>query len=102
MTAPGVSVVMSVYNGGEYLREAVDSILNQTFTDFEFIILDDASTDGTWQIVTTYAQQDPRVTPIRNEENMGLTRSLNKGFTSPVWMPTILVCQNAWPGKSTS
>lgn len=75
-----VSVVMSVYNGDRYLREAVDSILNQTFTDFEFIIIDDGSTDTTWQILTAYAKQDSRILPIRNDENIGLTCSLNKGI----------------------
>jgi len=76
--ASKVSVVMSVYNGECYLREAVDSILNQTFTDFEFIIIDDGSTDGTWKILNGY--RDPRIRLVQNEENIGLTRSLNKGL----------------------
>jgi len=76
---PKVSVVMSVYNGERYLREAVDSILNQTFTDFEFIIIDDDSTDSTWRILTAYAAKDSRMVLIRNEDNIGLTRSLNRG-----------------------
>ncbi len=80
VTRPRVSVLMSVYNGERYLREAVKSILNQTFTAFEFIIIDDCSTDNTWQILTAYAAQDPRIVLIRNEENFGLTRSLNKGL----------------------
>lgn len=80
MTTPKVSVVMSVYNGERYLRGAVDSILNQTLRDFEFIIVDDASTDDTWQILTAYARRDSRVALARNEENIGLTRSLNKGL----------------------
>ena len=77
---PLVSVLMPVYNGEPYLREAVESILNQTFADFEFIIIDDGSTDSTWQILTTYAAQDPRIVLIRSEENVGLTKSLNKGL----------------------
>ncbi len=75
---PKVSVVMSVYNGEKYLREAVDSILGQTFRDFEFIIVDDGSTDNTWAILQSY--DDPRVILVRNEENIGLTKSLNKGL----------------------
>jgi len=75
---PKVSVVMSVFNGARTLREAVDSILSQTFTDFEFIIIDDGSTDGTWGILNGY--DDPRIRLLRNEENIGLTRSLNKGL----------------------
>jgi hypothetical protein len=78
MTTPKVSVVMSVYNSGKYLREAADSILGQTFRDFEFIIVDDGSTDSTWAILTSY--NDPRIVLVRNEENIGLTRSLNKGL----------------------
>ena len=76
--APKVSVVMSVYNGERYLREAVESILGQTFTEFEFIIVNDGSTDGTREILTAY--NDPRIRLVRNEENIGLTRSLNKGL----------------------
>lgn len=75
---PKISVLMSVYNGERYLREAVDSILNQTFTDFEFIIVDDGSADGTSQILDSYA--DPRIVHIRNEKNLGLATSLNIGI----------------------
>jgi len=80
MNTPKVSVVMSVYNSERYLLEAVESILRQTFTDFEFIIVDDGSTDGTWEILTSYATEDPRIVLIRNEKNIGLTQSLNKGL----------------------
>lgn len=76
--APKVSVVMSVYNGGEYLREAIESILHQTFKDFEFVIVDDGSTDSTCKILTTY--RDERMTLVRNQENLGLARSLNRGL----------------------
>lgn len=75
---PKVSVVMAVYNGEKYLREAVDSILGQTFTDFEFIVVDDSSTDRSAEIVGAYA--DPRVILVRNERNLGLTLSLNRGL----------------------
>ncbi|MBP7103498.1 MAG: glycosyltransferase, partial [Bacteroidales bacterium] len=56
---PVISVVMPVYNGERFLREAIDSILNQTYKDFEFIIIDDGSTDQTSAILDTY--QDPRI-----------------------------------------
>jgi len=79
MNTPKVSVIMSVYNGERYLREAVESILNQTFTDFEFIIIDDSSTDSTRAILASY--DDPRLVFVRNEANIGLTRSLNKGLS---------------------
>ena len=76
---PIVSVVMSVYNGERYLRESVESILNQTFTDFEFIIINDGSTDKTREILEEYAVKDKRVILVQ-QENMGLTKSLNKGI----------------------
>jgi glycosyltransferase involved in cell wall biosynthesis len=69
---------MSVYNGEKYLREAIDSILNQTFTDFEFLIINDGSADRTAEILQSY--RDPRIKIINNEENIGLTKSLNKGL----------------------
>jgi glycosyltransferase involved in cell wall biosynthesis len=77
---PKVSVLMSVYNGSQYLRESIESILNQTFTDFEFIIINDCSTDNTWEILNEYAIQDQRLVLISNPENLGLTKSLNKGL----------------------
>jgi glycosyltransferase involved in cell wall biosynthesis len=80
MTDPKVSVVMSVYNGLPYLEAAVMSILKQTFTDFEFVILDDGSTDSTWKALQEYAAQDARIRLFSNESNMGYTRSLNAGF----------------------
>lgn len=75
---PRVSVLMSVYNDARFVAEAVDSILSQTFSDFEFIIVDDGSSDATPAILKQYA--DPRVTVLRNERNVGLTKSLNRGL----------------------
>lgn len=69
---------MCVHNGEEFLREAVQSILDQTHTDFEFIIVNDASTDQTTRILLSY--DDPRIRIVNNETNIGLTRSLNKGL----------------------
>ena len=75
---PRVTVLMPVYNGMAYLREAVGSVLCQTFTDFEFLIIDDASTDGSVACVRSYG--DSRITLICNEHNIGQARSLNKGL----------------------
>ena len=58
MSIPPISVLMCVYNGMDYLKRSVDSILNQTFTDFEFIIIDDGSTDGSWEIIQDYHKKD--------------------------------------------
>lgn len=77
MNAPVVSVVMSVYNGEKYLREMLESILNQTYKNFEFIIIDDGSTDNTIEILKSF--KDPRI-KIFHQENMGLTKSLNKAI----------------------
>ncbi|WP_315791078.1 glycosyltransferase family 2 protein [Fischerella sp. JS2] len=77
---PKVSVVMSVYNGEQYLQESIESVLNQTFTDFEFIIIDDGSVDSSWEILTRYAREDQRIKLFKNTENIGLTKSLNKGL----------------------
>jgi hypothetical protein len=71
---------MSVFNGGPYLRPAVDSILGQTLTDLEFIVIDDGSTDGTTEVLASYAARDPRLVVLSNPENLGLTRSLNRGL----------------------
>src|ERR1051325_6328838 len=68
---------MAVYNGEKYLREAVDSILGQTFGDFEFIIVDDGSTDRTREILDSYG--DERIRVVRNPSNLGLISSLNRG-----------------------
>jgi hypothetical protein len=77
MSSPAISVAMSVYNGERFLAEAVDSVLAQTFTDFEFLILDDGSRDGTRAIIEHYAARDPRIRPIIRE-NRGLVVSLNQ------------------------
>ena len=78
MKNPKVTVLMSVYNGEKYLNEAIDSILGQTFKDFEFLIVNDGSTDKTGDILKSY--DDPRIKIINNEKNIGLTKSLNKGL----------------------
>lgn len=77
---PKVSVVMSVYNGEKYLAEAIESILNQTFRDFEFIIIDDASVDNSCKILEEYKKKDERIILLKNEKNLGLTKSLNIGI----------------------
>jgi len=75
---PLVSVVMPVYNGGEHLQEAIDSILYQTFKDFEFLIINDGSTDDSEKIIKNY--KDERIKLINNRQNIGLSASLNKGI----------------------
>ncbi|MEM6486652.1 MAG: glycosyltransferase [Pseudomonadota bacterium] len=74
---PRVSIGMPVYNGENYIREAIDSILAQEFTDFELIISDNASTDGTEAICRDYAARDARVRYIRQPENKGAAQNYN-------------------------
>jgi len=75
---PKVTVLMPVYNGEKYLREAIESILNQTFTDFEFLIVNDGSTDKSEEIINSY--KDSRIRLVNNEMNKGVVFSLNKGL----------------------
>ena len=73
-----ISVVMAVFNGGMYLRDSIQSILDQSLTNFEFIIIDDKSVDDSAKIITSFS--DPRIRHIRNQTNLGLAASLNKGI----------------------
>lgn len=79
MNTPIISVVMPVYNAEKYLDEAIQSILNQTYEDFEFIIINDGSTDGSLEIIKKYKNQDERIVLI-SRENRGLITSLNEGI----------------------
>lgn len=75
---PKISVIMPAYNAEKYLREAMDSILEQTFTDFELIVINDCSRDSTEQIILSY--QDPRIVYLKNEKNLGVAGTLNRGL----------------------
>lgn len=77
MSQPKVTILMSVYNDEKFVREAIDSILNQTFTDFEFLIINDGSKDDSLKIIKSY--KDTRITLI-SRENKGLVYSLNEGI----------------------
>lgn len=78
-THPTISVLMSVYNGLPYLADAVDSILAQTFSDFEFIIIDDLSIDGSLAILEKYAVTDQRIKLVKNPQRLGLGNNLRSG-----------------------
>jgi len=78
MSAPEVSVVMSVYNGAEHLETTLASILSQEGCEFEFIVVDDGSTDGTSRILDEWAARDSRLRII-HQQNTGLTRALIRG-----------------------
>jgi glycosyltransferase involved in cell wall biosynthesis len=78
--SPKVSIGLPVFNGERYLRQMLDSILAQTFTDFELIISDNASTDGTSDICRDYDAKDSRICYHRNQENLGAARNFNQAF----------------------
>ena len=78
MSNPKVTVLMPVYNAEKYVTEAINSILNQTFIDFEFLIINDGSTDNSLDVIKSY--DDLRIKLINNEMNLGLSPTLNKGI----------------------
>ncbi|GFO64356.1 glycosyltransferase [Geomonas paludis] len=79
-TAPKVSVVMPVYNGGRFVAEAIDSILRQSFTDFEFLVVDDGSTDDSAAVLRSFS--DPRMRLLGDGVNRGVVGALNLGFAA--------------------
>ena len=78
MSNPKLTVLMPVYNAAKYVGEAIESILNQTFRDFEFLIINDGSTDNSLEVIESY--KDLRIKLVNNEKNLGLSRTLNKGI----------------------
>lgn len=79
---PLVSVIMPAYNAEKYIRQSIESILNQSYKNFEFIIVDDASTDSSLNILKEFRKKDKRIILIRNMRNLGVTKSLNNALKS--------------------
>ena len=75
-----ISVVMCTYNGAKYLKEQIDSILQQTIADFELVVCDDCSNDGTWEILQEYAANDERIRVCRNGQNLGFLKNYEKAL----------------------
>jgi len=78
---PPISIILPTYNGSRYLKKSIESCLCQSYGNFELIMVDDCSTDETPSIIEHYAKQDRRIKVLRNEVNMELPSSLNKGFS---------------------
>jgi len=78
---PLVSIVMPVYNAAEFLRESLDSILSQTYCNWELIAVDDASSDNSYQILMQYADADSRIKLYKNRNNLGVSKSANKAIS---------------------
>lgn len=105
---PAVSVLLSIYNGADRLAQSLDSIFTQTWSDFEVIAVNDASTDETGRILKSWQAQHPRLRIVTNETNLGLTRSLNRGLrcargayiarqdADDIWLPQKLEKQMAF------
>ena len=81
MRIPKISVLMPNYNCERYIRKAIESILEQTYEDFELIIVDDCSTDGSWQIIQEYVKKDSRVRAYKNEKNQGIPKTRNRAVS---------------------
>jgi len=79
-TTPAISVLMPTYNGERFLRPTIESILNQTFPNFELIIIDDGSTDNTPQILSEF--KDTRLTVLTNQQNLGIAAATNRGLAA--------------------
>ena len=75
-----VSVIMPAYNAERYIEEAITSVINQTYTNWELIVIDDGSKDNTAEIVKQFAEKDKRITLYLNEKNMGVAKTRNRGF----------------------
>lgn len=76
-----ISIILPIYNGEKYMRESIESVIAQTYRDWELLIIDDCSSDHTAEIAKEYASKDSRVQYFRNEKNLRLPRNLNKGFS---------------------
>ncbi len=80
MSTSEISVIFPAYNAEKYISEAIESILSQTFHDFELIIVDDGSTDNTRSIIEKFSKKDSRIRPLFNEKNLGVVESLNRAI----------------------
>jgi glycosyltransferase involved in cell wall biosynthesis len=77
---PLVSVVMPVFNGERFLAEAIESVIAQTYSHWELVLIDDGSSDGSFRIASEYARKDARIRPFRNERNLGIVKTRNRAF----------------------
>lgn len=94
---PLVSIMMTAFNRAKYTDLAIKSVLAQTYQNWELLVLDDGSTDGTDKVVTRLVATDRRIKNLRSEENLGITRNRNRGFNSPVGKyVAVLDCDDLW------
>jgi len=81
MENPLISIILPTYNGSNFLAESIQSVIKQTYTNFELIIVDDASTDNTSEIVKSFVKSDPRIHSLKHQSNRKLPAALNSGFS---------------------
>lgn len=93
---PAISVVMPVYNTKDYVAKAIQSILDQTFSDFEFLIIDNGSTDGSGTIINQFAQKDARIRVIRNEKNVFIAEARNRALAQAKGEYLYLIDSDDW------
>ena len=93
---PAISIVMPVYNTKDYVSKAIQSILDQTFTDYEFLIIDNGSTDGSGEIIDQFAILDTRIRVIRNEKNMFIAEARNKAIEQATGEYLYLIDSDDW------
>ena len=77
---PFLTVFSPNFNNERYISETIESIINQTYSNFEYLIIDDGSTDSSWEIIQKYAKKDKRIKIFRNEKNLGIVKTRNKGL----------------------
>ncbi len=77
---PKVSIILPTYNGSKFIRRSIESVLVQSFVNFELLVIDDGSTDSTAEIIQEAARNDSRVVYLKNEKNLGIQKTLNKGL----------------------
>lgn len=98
---PKISILMCNYNNAHYIEKALDSVLSQTYNDWELSLLDDCSTDSSWEIIEKYAKKDPRIKIYKNEKNLGYGKSIAKnieianGFYGGILDPDDALAPNA-------
>jgi len=96
MNAPRVSVCVPTFNYARFLPDCIESVLQQTMADWELVITDDCSTDGTDTIVERYAKADPRVRYIRNEQRLGMSANLKRACDLGRGEYLKVLCSDDW------
>ena len=90
---PALSIITPVYNGVKHLAETVESILAQSFTDFEYLLIDDGSTDASPAMLAAYAARDSRIR-ILTQQNQGIARARNRGFAEAIGIVVVIDTDN--------